>query len=58
MLEMLPHLFHLLGPTAAEAKARVVQAPIIENAFIPPEYWPWMILGTLLLSWYYVFRRR
>lgn len=58
MLGMLPRLFYLFGPSTAEAKSRVAQAPIIENAFIPPEYWPWIVFGTLLLSWYYVFRRR
>jgi len=58
MFEMLPRLFHLFGPATAEAKARAVQAPIIENAFIPPEYWPWIVFGTLLLSWVYVFRRQ
>ena len=53
MLEMLPRLFYLFGPSTAEAKSRIVQAPILENAFIPPEYWPWIVFGTLLLSWYY-----
>jgi hypothetical protein len=56
--EIVLSLIYLLGPAAANAKVRAVQAPIIENAFIPPEYWPWIVFGSLLLTWYYVFRRQ
>jgi hypothetical protein len=55
---MFKHLIYFLTPATAEAKVKAIQAPIIENAFIPPEYWPWIVFGTLLLSWYYVFRRQ